>query len=163
PLRSIVSSARPATSPSGVRFNTLTQPSMAASGVRSSCETTERNSSFAQLAASASACARSATRSASPRAASARLRAVMSRVEQRARPSDVLVRRVSEQRELGAICAEDHPVRPDQVEPDGGILEEVGHLPLVALRGLLGAPALDGLRLERARLLLELGDRPPPD
>ena len=57
----------------------LAQPTMALSGVRSSCDSVARNSSFMRLAASASALADSAAASSRSRSASARLRSVMSR------------------------------------------------------------------------------------
>src|SRR5262245_26209371 len=81
PLRSTVSRAR-AARPGDSRpwRRTLIQPSIAASGVRSSCDTTERNSSFARFAASASARAACALPSRRSRYASFSFRSVMSRV-----------------------------------------------------------------------------------
>ena len=80
-LRSIVSRARrelaSSRRPARSRW---TQPTIAFRGVRSSCESVARNSSFIRLAASACARACSATASSRARSASATFRSVMSRL-----------------------------------------------------------------------------------
>ena len=51
-------------------------------------------------------------------------------------PADVLLAAVAEQLQLGPVRPEDRPVRPDPMQADGGVLDEVGQL-LLLLPGLL--------------------------
>ena len=50
-------------------------------------------------------------------------------------PPDVLVPRVPQEVELGPVRPQDRPVRADPVQPDGGVLHEVGQLGLLPPQG----------------------------
>ena len=74
--------------------------------------------------------------------------------------ADVLLARVAEQLELGPVDAQDRAVRPDPVQADRGVLEEVGQLPLarraapLSLRLSLGDAAEDEHDAVNAALLV---------